>query len=78
MTSMGQISTRTISHEQFEGAIPTCVKYKHDCICLKILVSNKAVAIVGEHKIGPGSGPGAELKLEDEGCRRFNTCTLAY
>ena len=54
------------------------MKYKHDCICLKILVSNKAVAIVGEHKIGPGSGPGAELKLEDEGCRCFNTCTLAY
>ena len=56
------------------------MKYKHDCICLKILVSNKAVAIVGENKLGPGSGPGpgAELKLEDEGCRCFNTCTLAY
>ena len=50
------------------------MKYKHDCICLKILVSNKAVAIVGEHKIGPG----AELKLEDEGCQCFNTFTLAY
>ena len=57
---------------------PFPVKYKHDCICLKILVSNKAVAIVGEHKRGPGSGPGAELKLEDEGGQCFNTCALAY